>query len=69
VGEILPVDTNILIFEVKGTYTTIDFANYMKSFDIETMPISPTQVRMVTHLDITSEMMDILLKVIKEMPE
>jgi threonine aldolase len=69
VGEILPVDTNILIFEVKGTYTPIDFANYMKSFDIETMPISPTQVRMVTHLDITSEMMDILLKVIKEMPE
>ncbi len=69
VGEILPVDTNILIFEVIGTYTPTDFANYMKSFDIETMPISPTQVRMVTHLDITSEMMDILIKIIKEMPE
>jgi threonine aldolase len=69
VGEILPVDTNILIFEVKGAYTPTDFANYMKSFDIETMPISPTQVRMVTHLDITSEMMDILLKIIKEMSE
>ncbi len=69
VGEILPVDTNILIFEVKGRYTPIEFASYLKFKEIETMPISPTQVRIVTHLDISSEMMTILLKIITEMPE
>jgi threonine aldolase len=61
VGEFLPVETNILIFEVLEKYTPKSFAEALRKEGIEVMPISETQVRMVTHLDITSNMMDKLL--------
>jgi len=56
VGHMLPVETNILIFEVKGDWTPQLFADYLKKENILVIPISPTQVRIVTHLDITPEM-------------
>lgn len=68
IGNIMPLETNILIFEVKENHTPLTFAAYLKKFDIECMPISPTQVRMVTHLDVTTEMITKLLTVIDEMP-
>jgi len=58
VGEILPVETNIIIFEVKGRLTPRQWADSMKKKDILMIPISPTQVRMVVHLDITPAMVD-----------
>ena len=56
VGKIMPVETNILIFEVKGTFNPLSFKDYLLQHKIYVMPISPTQVRMVTHLDITADM-------------
>jgi threonine aldolase len=56
VGEILPVETNIIIFEVKDPYTPASFVAAMKEKNILTYAISHTQVRMVVHLDITEEM-------------
>lgn len=56
VGEILPVETNILIFEVSGRYTPQLLAEKLKENQIRVIAISPTQVRMVVHLDITREM-------------
>lgn len=67
IGEILPVETNILIFEVKGTYNAKSLSDYMKKKDILCIAISPTQVRMVTHLDITPGMIEYLAQVINEM--
>jgi threonine aldolase len=58
VGEILPVETNIVIFSVKGRFTSASLSAYLKEQDIITVPISPTQVRMVTHLDITRQMVE-----------
>ena len=66
-GTILPVETNMVIFEVKGRYTAESFANFLKTKDIHCIPISPTQIRMVTHLDVSEKMMDDLIKVIEEM--
>ena len=54
-GEILPVDTNIIIFEIKGRFTPAAFVAKMKEHQILMIAISPTQVRMVLHLDITPE--------------
>ena len=54
-GEILPVDTNIIIFEIKGRFTPAAFVAKMKELQILMIAISPTQVRMVLHLDITPE--------------
>jgi threonine aldolase len=66
IGEILPVETNIVIFEVKGKYTAASFAEYLKEKNILCIPISSTQVRMVTHLDVSLAMIERLLKVIEE---
>ena len=55
-GHMLPVETNILIFEVMDGWTPISFAEYLSREGIKVMPISTTQVRMVTHLDVTPEM-------------
>ncbi len=54
-GEILPVETNIIIFEVKGRYTAQELAAKMKEQGIFVIAISPKQIRIVVHLDIRSE--------------
>ena len=55
VGEILPVETNIIIFEVKGRYTAPDLAVKLKEAGIFVIAISPKQIRIVVHLDIKPE--------------
>lgn len=63
-GHMLPVETNIIIFEVKGLYTAKELCNKLKQYDILCLPISDTYVRMVFHLDITKEMVKNMLKII-----
>lgn len=67
VGHMLPVETNILIFEVTGDWTPQLFADYLKKQGILVMAISPTQVRIVTHLDVTPEMIAQTCEIIAEM--
>ena len=66
VGDIFPVETNMVIFEVSGRYTAASFEAYLKSKDILCIAISPTQIRMVTHLDVSRKMIDELIAVIEE---
>lgn len=66
-GHMLPVETNILIFEVGGQWTPVTFRDYLAKEGIRVMAISPTQVRMVTHLDITPEMAEKTCEVIRAM--
>lgn len=65
-GEILPVETNIVIFEVKGKYTAQQLAEKLKENDIQVMVISPTQIRMVLHLDVSSSMVDNTIELLKK---
>ncbi|MBC7888424.1 MAG: aminotransferase class I/II-fold pyridoxal phosphate-dependent enzyme [Ferruginibacter sp.] len=65
VGKIMPVETNILIFELKESFTAKSFEEELARSGILSIAISPSQVRMVTHLDITPEMVKTLLAVIK----
>lgn len=67
VGEILPVETNIIIFEVKGRYTAQQFAKKMKEHNILMIAISPTQVRIVNHLDISAEMIEKTIEIINSL--
>lgn len=66
-GKMLPVETNILIFEVRGSYTAAFFAEFMREHNILCIAISPTQVRMVTHLDVTGEMVRSVIRLIDSM--
>jgi threonine aldolase len=63
VKEVLPVETNIVIFDVENS---ADTAEKLTSVGIRSSPFSPTLVRMVTHLDISNEMMIEFEKKIKE---
>ncbi len=66
-GKMMPVETNIVIFEVKQHGGPVAFCAHMKKYDILCLPISATQVRMVTHLDVTNEMTAHVLEVIHGM--
>ena len=66
-GTILPVETNILIFEVNGKFTPASFTERLLKEDIKVVPISKTQVRMVLHLDITKEMVEKTITIIEEL--
>jgi threonine aldolase len=67
IASMMPVETNILIFEVLPPYTPVSFAEELAQHQVLAMPISPTQVRMVTHLDISSEMVKRLVVTIGEL--
>ncbi|GMV78426.1 MAG: threonine aldolase [Chitinophagaceae bacterium] len=67
IGEIFPVETNIIIFEIKGKYTASEFIALLKENNILAIAISNTQVRFVVHLDITESMVQQTLEVIKKL--
>jgi threonine aldolase len=56
VRSILPVETNIIIFEVDAAYCTKTLAGQLKEQGILAIAISSNQIRFVLHLDITPEM-------------
>jgi threonine aldolase len=53
---ILPVETNIIIFELKDQLTAPELVRRLKEKDILGYSISPNRVRLVTHLDISKAM-------------
>jgi threonine aldolase len=76
VGEIFPVETNIVIFEVGGNGNSVTGAASAKktapeiiaalnSQNIRVSAMSPTHIRMVTHLGVTPEMIHRTLEVLK----
>ncbi len=67
IGKMLPVETNIIIFEVIDRYSPKEFCDYLKKYDINCLSISATQVRMVLHLDVTTEMVDRVVHTIQHM--
>ncbi len=58
---ILPVSTNIIIFETHTPEQTSAFVNHMLSKDIQLFAIAPNRVRIVLHLDVSNNMVDYVL--------
>jgi threonine aldolase len=67
VGHMLPVETNIIIFEVVGHYTAKSLADKLKTNHILAFDISPTQIRMVFHLDISPDMVNKTIEIINNL--
>ncbi len=61
VKMILPVETNLIIFELKEGEDPKRFISKMKERDILLLTISDTRLRIVTHLDITEEMVELFI--------
>jgi len=64
-GEIMPVETNIIIFAVKGNFTAKTLTEEFEKNDILVSAISSTQIRMVLHLGINEEMVQRTIRVIE----
>jgi threonine aldolase len=65
VGEIFPVETNIVIFEVAGPQSAQEVVAKLLSHNIRVSAMSPTHIRLVTHLDVTPEMIQRTVEVLK----
>ncbi len=66
VTAVHPIKTNILIFTLKDK-TAEEFVELLKSHDITASAFGPKEVRFVTHMDFTSEMMDSLIVTLRQL--
>lgn len=65
VEEVLPCETNILIFKLTNAYTNETFLAKLKEHDVHAFGFGPQLIRFVTHYDFTDEQLERLLKVLK----
>lgn len=65
VKQVLPADTNIVIFDLAGDVTAESFIQMMLQRHIKVSAFGKQTVRMVTHLDFTEEMLNEMLSVLK----
>ncbi len=61
---VLPVETNIIIFELKEGKTAPELVNRLKEQGILCYAIAPNRVRFVVHLDITTHMVNKTIEII-----
>jgi threonine aldolase len=66
VKDVIPVQTNLVFFSLKPEMPADAFLKTLRDNDIHAMALAPQEVRFVTHLDITDEMMVKVEKVLKE---
>lgn len=63
INEVLPCETNILIFTIDETKTSVETVlSYLKEKEILAVQFGKHQIRFVTHLDVTKEMTDTVCK-------
>lgn len=61
--EVMPVDTNIVIFSVDDVQKRLE---QFKAKGVLAVPFGGNQIRFVTHLDFTNEMLEQTVKIIEE---
>jgi len=66
-AKLFPVETNIIIFETSSPYSAKQVAELFRQKDILVITMSPTQIRLVLHLDITAAMTDYVSDCIAKM--
>jgi len=67
VKAIMPVDTNIVIFDLKEGITAEGFIAKMTEKQIKVSAFGKQTIRMVTHLDFTDEMLSRLIEILKKL--
>lgn len=65
IEEVLPVETNILIFKVNDAMANNVFTNKLAENNIKAIEFGHGWVRFVTHLDFTDSMMEKVVEVMK----
>lgn len=67
VSSVLEVETNIVIANITGPQTAHQIAQSLKDKGVLAMAMSPTQLRFVTHLDISDDQIQDTIKIIKQL--
>ncbi len=67
VKMVLPVETNIIIFELNDSITAPELVSKLKLENILGYAIAPNRVRLVLHLDINTEMVNKTIDVFNEL--
>ena len=67
VGNILPVETNIVIATIKGRFTPATFVEAMAKHNIKLFSVSNTQIRLVLHLNVTKQMVAETISIINNL--
>ena len=68
VAEVQPVETNIVIFELKANQNPNLFVQHLKSNNILVSDMGGGKLRLVTHLDYTDAMHEKVLNVLEKSP-
>jgi threonine aldolase len=66
IKEILPVETNIVVFTLQDRANADNFLHYLLENEIKAVPFGKNTIRFVTHLDITDEMVAGTEKILKK---
>jgi threonine aldolase len=67
IEEILPVETNIVIFKLNSKYSPDEFLARLSAENILASGFGPMQIRFVTHLNFTDEMLEKTILVLKSL--
>jgi threonine aldolase len=67
VESVMPVDTNIVIFNLTDKYTAASFEEVLKPYDIKLAAFGKQTIRFVTHLDFTDDMLTKAIEVLKKL--
>jgi threonine aldolase len=65
VEEVLPVQTNIIIFKLNEKFTQDGFLRILNNKGILAVDFGPQKIRLVTHLDFTDEMLSRTIAILK----
>jgi len=65
VSDIMPVETNIVIFNLGSDVSPDHMLAFLAQRDIRALAIGPQTIRMVFHLDITDTKLEVLLKALR----
>jgi threonine aldolase len=66
VEKVLPVDTNIIIFRLRGSLTTTRVLDKFQEAGILGVPFGKREVRFVTHLDFNDDLLDDTINILKK---
>lgn len=67
VAQVRPVQSNIIIFDLKAPYTAATYLDALRQKGIKAAAFGPQTVRFVTHLDFSEDMLAQTLKIISEL--
>ena len=66
VSEVMPVDTNIVIFSLRQGISEDEFLKKIRENGLLVHPIGKNSIRLVTHLDFTESMLEESIRILKK---